>query len=244
MNHRRYRDSDVEVREPHSLPLQLLSETGIVGFALLAGAFAAAAVAVRREPALVLVVLLFLLGVLYDIHWDFVPAGAVAFAALGALLPRGERLRAREPLWAAGVVALALAAVYSLGAPWLADRRLNEAYDAIEAGNLGVAAEKARQARALNPTAVEPLFAQGFIQDAVGEFDRARELYARAVEVQPENREAWFQLGKLEYETKRYADARERFQKMYALDPHGPHVLWVRRAECKLNPTIECPPEP
>jgi tetratricopeptide (TPR) repeat protein len=190
------------------------------------------------------VVALFALGVLVDIHWDFAAAGAVAFATLGVLLPRGEATGGRQQLWAAGVAALALAGVYSLGAPWLADRRVDQAFEAIESAELGTATERARQARALNPTSVEPLFTLGQIEDAQGQFDRAREYYARAVEVQPANREAWFQLGLLEYEFERYADALIRFNRMFELDPRGPHVLWVRRAECRLNPTIECPPEP
>ena len=75
VNHRRYRESNVEVREPHSLPLQLLSETGLIGFALFAGAVVAAALAVRRdERALLFVLALFGVGVLYDIHWDFTAA--------------------------------------------------------------------------------------------------------------------------------------------------------------------------
>jgi hypothetical protein len=244
VTHRRYRESNVEVREPHSLPLQLLTETGIVGFALFAGAVAAAALAIRRERALVLAVALFAVGVLYDIHWDFTAAGALAFATLGVLLPRGERVGGRESLWAAGVAALALAGVYSLGAPWFAERHVDQAYEAIDAGDLGTGAERARRARTLNPTSVEPLFALGFVEFARGQFDRAREYYARATEVQPENRETWFQLGLLEYEVERYSDALGRFNRMYALDPRGPHVLWVRRAECKLNPTVECPPPP
>ena len=99
--------------------LQLLTETGLVGFALFAGAAVAAALAIRRERALVLVLALFAVGVLYDIHWDFTAAGAVAFATLGVLLPRGERVgrpraalgrgrrraRARRRLLARGAVA-------------------------------------------------------------------------------------------------------------------------------------------
>jgi Flp pilus assembly protein TadD len=148
------------------------------------------------------------------------------------------------PLWAAGAAALALAGVYSLGAPWLAERRVGQAFAAIERGELGTAAERAREARALDPTSVEPLFALGFVFDAQGDFFRAREQYARAVEIQPENREAWFQLGKLEYEVERYQDAYIRFNRMYELDPHGPHVLWVQRAQCELDRSVRCPPEP
>jgi hypothetical protein len=237
VTHRRYRDSNVEVREPHSLPLQLLSETGLVGFALFAAVVVAAALAVRRERALLFVVGLFGLAVLYDIHWDFTAAAAVAFASLGVLLARGERPVGRAPLWTAGVVALALAGLYSLGAPWLADRRLDDAFSAIARGDFGTAADQADRARALDPVSVEPLFALGFVEDAQGQFDRARDYYVRATEVQPENRETWFQLGKLEYDVGRYQDAYGRFNRMYALDPHGPNVEWVEKARCKINPT-------
>jgi hypothetical protein len=237
VTHRRYRESNVEVREPHSLPLQLLSETGFVGFALFAGAVVAAALAVRRERALSFVVGLFALGVLFDIHWDFTAAGAVAFATLGVLLSHGDRPGGRAPLWAAGVLTLALAALYSLGAPWLADRRLDDAYAAIARGDLVTAADEAQRANSLDPVSVEPLFALGFVEDAQGQFDRARDYYAQATEVQPESREAWFLLGKLEFDVQRYADAYGRFNRMYALDPHGPHVAWVKKARCKINPT-------
>jgi hypothetical protein len=237
VTHRLYRQSNVEVRAPHSLPLQLLSETGIVGFALLAGAAVAAGLAVRRDRALVLVLALFALGVLYDIHWDFMAAGAVAFATLGVLLARQARPPRRDQSWAVAVVALALAGVYSLAAPWLAEERVQDAYAALAAGELASAADNARQARSLNPTSVEPLFALGDVAFAQGQFDRAREQYARATEVQPANRETWFRLGELEYQVERFEDAYVRFNRMYALDPHGPHVDWVERARCQINPT-------
>jgi O-antigen ligase len=38
--HKRYRDNELEVRQPHSVPLQLLAETGVVGAALALGGLA------------------------------------------------------------------------------------------------------------------------------------------------------------------------------------------------------------
>jgi hypothetical protein len=249
VTHRRYRDSGIEVREPHSLPLQLLSETGLVGLALFGGFAVAAGVGIVRgvrvlaEPeraagvALALGPALFLAGTLFDIHWDLVAASAPALAVVGFLLGRGVGGRSRDPLRALVVAGLAAACLYSLAAPWLADRRVSEAYDAIADGDLATAVDRARSARSLNPLSLEPLFALGYVEFARGQFDRAREFYARAVEVQPESREAWFQLGQLEYEVERYQDAYQRFNRMYALDPRGPDVEWVERARCKVNPT-------
>jgi hypothetical protein len=245
VTHRRYRQSNVEVREPHSLPLQLLTETGVVGFLLFAGFGVAAALAVRgREPELLLVPALFLAGSLVDIHWDFVAAGALVFVTLGALLKEGERLGGREPLLAAGMAALALACVYSIAAPWVADRRVDDSFDALTRGDFSAALEKTRQARSLNPLSIEPLLARGYIEEARGQFDAARAAYATATDVQPENREAWFRLGSVEYDVERYQDAYIRFNRMYELDPHGPHVLWVQRAQCQLDRSVECPPLP
>jgi O-Antigen ligase/Tetratricopeptide repeat len=249
VTHRRYRDSGIEVREPHSLPLQLLTETGLVGLALFGGFAVAAGVGVVRgvralpEPeraagvALALGPALFLAGTLFDIHWDLVAASAPAFAVVGLLLGRGVGGRSRDPLRALVVAGLAAACLYSLAAPWLADRRVSAAYDAIADGDLATAVDRASSARSLNPLSLEPLFALGYVEFARGQFDRARDYYARAVEVQPESREAWFQLGQLEYEVERYQDAYQRFNRMYALDPHGPDVEWVQRARCRVNPT-------
>ena len=241
VTHRRYRESNVEVRQPHSLPLQLLTETGIIGFALLGGAFVAAGLAAwRRQRELVFVVALFLAGTLVDIHWDFLAAGAVAFTALGSLLAVGVRPVRRDPWLAAGAAAVAIASLYSLAAPWAADRRLDAAYRAIEDGDLPAAVDEAQRSRSLNPLSVEPLFARGYVEEARGQFDVARDAYATAIEVQPENREAWYRLGRLEFENERFEDAYQRFNRMYALDPHGPHVEWVERARCRINPT-GCP---
>src|SRR5207247_500569 len=46
--HRKFRDSNVDVRETHNVPLQFASETGIVGLALWAGAMAAGLVGAWR----------------------------------------------------------------------------------------------------------------------------------------------------------------------------------------------------
>ena len=43
--HRRYREDELAVRQPHSVPLQFLAGTGIVGLTLLLGLVAAAAAA-------------------------------------------------------------------------------------------------------------------------------------------------------------------------------------------------------
>ncbi len=94
--HKRFRDNNQAVTEPHDLPVQFLSETGLVGLALWLGAFAAAFVAIfRRRPqgprlALALGVVAFVLHGLLEIDWDFLAVCAPVFLMLGTALGREE----------------------------------------------------------------------------------------------------------------------------------------------------------
>ena len=126
------------VPEPHNLALQVLGETGIVGFVLLAGAVVAAAFAIRprvREDdaaaALAICVVAYLLHALIDIDYDFVAVSAPFFVVLGVLLARpGPVLARREPIWALGIAAFAATAILSLAAPYIAQQKTNDALHA------------------------------------------------------------------------------------------------------------------
>ena len=116
--HRKFRDSSVDVREPHDLPLQFASETGLVGLLLWGGAIAAALLGAwralgrlrgdEREAALALGIALpaFLVHGLLDYDWDFVALCAAVFFVTGFLLATGrEPVRVgREYAWVAAVV--------------------------------------------------------------------------------------------------------------------------------------------
>ena len=101
--------------EPHSIALQSLGETGIVGFLLLAGAVVAAALVLRSAlrrldgvdraaaAALTAGAAAWLAHALVDLHWDYIAVTAPVFLAVGALA-------------AAGRPALPVAAAAALGA--------------------------------------------------------------------------------------------------------------------------------
>ncbi len=98
---KRYRDLASSVTQPHSVPLQFLAGTGLVGLALLLGLVAAAAAAavgaVRRlegterdaGAALAVALALWLVHALVDYDWDFVAVTGPAFFA--ARRPRRRR---------------------------------------------------------------------------------------------------------------------------------------------------------
>ncbi|MGI9112654.1 MAG: O-antigen ligase family protein, partial [Gaiellaceae bacterium] len=120
--HRRLQDVYVPAVQPHSVPLQFLAGTGILGFLLfaaVAGATALAAVrALRRTAgderaaaaALTVLAAVYLLHALVDYSWSFLAVTAPTLVAAGALAahgkPSGERRR--RPLAALAALAVGL----------------------------------------------------------------------------------------------------------------------------------------
>ncbi|HET9324788.1 MAG TPA: O-antigen ligase family protein [Gaiellaceae bacterium] len=198
--------------EPHNLALQFLSETGLVGLLLVVGAGAAATFAIVRSlrlleesdaaaaSALAVLLLAYLVHGLVDYDWDFVAVSVPCFLVLGLLVAAGRPSvrAARRPFLLVGAALLGMALVASIAPPWLADREVASAYDTLERGDAPGAARDARRARTLNPLAVEPLFAEAVAEEGQGNRQQALDLYARAVELQPENPRTWFELGRYE----------------------------------------------
>ncbi len=204
-----FREDAGYVNEPHSVPLQLLADTGIVGLALgvalAAGLGAGIVLALRRlrdddrsaAVALVGLPAAYGLHALVDYDLDFLaltgPMLLVAWVLVGSGRP-SARVPAGWPA-VAGAAAAALAIVVSLVTPELAARRVDAAYAALDAGSPSRAVERARSARDLNPLSPEPLWALADVEQAKGD-DRASVAYLlRATELQPENPETWYRLG-------------------------------------------------
>jgi hypothetical protein len=240
------RNSQLATVEPHNTPLQFLSETGVVGFLLYAGAVAAAVTAVLRGPrnrattALALAALLAFLHSVLDIDWDYVATQGPLFLVAGTLAARAAAPAPhRRPLVAAAAAACCVAALYSLFSPWLAGRRLQVAYDALARDDLAAAHVPAKQARDLNPLALEPLWV---LAETVGA-SPARKLYFRATKLEPTNPETWYQLGAFEFSLGRWRAAYDALNHSYALDAFGPlgHPnSLLDRARCKIDPAT-CP---
>ena len=206
---RRYRENATPVTEPHSVPLQLLTDLGVVGLVLgLAGAVGAVVGARRgirqtagadRAAAAALACLVLAYGVhaLVDYDLDFLAVTGPMLVALGALLAIG-RARARIRVGVPGLVAagaLALAAVIAVALPALSRRYVDRALEAIDAGRLADAVDAADRARLLDPLSLGPLQARAIAADAAGDRAAAVAWYEKATELQPENPDAWYDLG-------------------------------------------------
>jgi tetratricopeptide (TPR) repeat protein len=233
--HLKLRDNANFVTEPHDLPLQALAETGLVGLLLALGAGLAALLAVRGALgrlegeeraagiALAVAALLYPLHGLVDYDWDFVSVSAPFFFTLGVLLAVGAPTRiVRRPFAALAVALVALAALSSLLTPWLADRRVSGAFDALESNRVGEAADRADQARSLDPLSVDPFFAAALAQERQGDMRGALRLYVRATQLQPENWNTWYELGSFERGLKSYDWAALHLARARELNPFGP----------------------
>jgi hypothetical protein len=214
LTHRKLRVDGTVATEPHNLPLQFLSETGIFGFILFLGiALAGAGALVEtlrrlegedRLAAAALVVALFayvVLGVV-DFDWDFVAVTAPAAAVLGVLIAAGRPARVRQLGVRRGVLAVAAgafaaAALYSLVSPWLASRRVDDAYAALGRNDVGAAVADAKSAHDLNPVSVDALLAWGAAEAARGDTAAAGRIYTKAISIQPDNWRPWYYRARL-----------------------------------------------
>jgi O-antigen ligase len=252
---KRYRETASSVTQPHSVPLQFLAGTGIVGLALLLGLVAAAAAAavgaVRRlegaerdaAAALSVALALWLVHALVDYDWDFVAVTGPACFAAGALAAAGQPPRRGSfPFAAAAAGALALASAAAVVTPWLAQRSVRDVNPALERGNIAAARDAAERARSLDPLSLEPLFALARVEEDAGDKEAALDAYRRAADVQPENPVSWYELGLYEFSLGDRCAAYVHLNRAYTLDPSGTQwtpdselvqaLAWVNGGNC------------
>ena len=237
----RYRTTDTDnATEPHNLPVQFLTETGLVGLA----AFLIAGIALiegsrRRsdaELALSLALPAYLLHGLFDFDWDFAAVTAPVLLITGALV--AAPIKARRPSPGSALVALGLAivAISSLGAPWLSARWTNEAEASASPAQ---ALDLAKRARSSNPLALEPLYAQAFVWENVDARAGTKKridadttayfLLAKATELQPQNPFAWLLLGEFALGVNCPQKALPAFERSIVLNPQSSSAVYAEK---------------
>jgi Flp pilus assembly protein TadD len=119
-------------------------------------------------------------------------------------------------------VLVAWAALYSVAAPRVAAGRVDKAYAQIERGSADDAAASAKTAHSLDPLSIGPLQAWAAAEEARGRIASARELYARAVDLEPLNWFTWYELGRFDRDVLGDdAAARRELRRALELDPYG-----------------------
>jgi hypothetical protein len=216
----RYRDSFLDfTTEPHDLPLQFLSEAGLVGLALLVASVALLYPGRRRghELALSLMLPAYLVHALVDIDWDFVAVSAPAFLAAGALVGRPPVRRA-SPFGVLAAAGASLLVFVVLLLPWLGERWSD---DATFTASSSRAIQLAKRARSVDPLLVEPLWALALAEDDRNDAARALAYYEEATRVQPENAQTWLAAGQYALEIGCARRALQHFYRFNALDKYA-----------------------
>jgi hypothetical protein len=242
---KRVRGDGTPVLQPHSVPLQLLSDLGAAGLALgllvVTAAGAGLVRSVRRlrpepaEPAagtgerdaaaaLVCLPVAWAVHALVDYNLDFIAVTAPTLVATGVLLAAGRPAAgiASRTVTAAAAIAAATAVLVVLVSPALAERDVDRSARLLDLKRLSAAADAARRARSLDPLALEPVYAAAAAADRLGRDALARALYTKATRMQPENPEPWITLGLYELAAREdMCRAYAALNTAYTLDPNG-----------------------
>jgi hypothetical protein len=214
-------------RRAHSLELDLISETGIVGLALFGAALGPFVWIVVRRGRSDLVGAGAFGGVAYwlihasgDWTWTFPAVGVPFFLLLGASVAGSNARRVDGRSAVLSATAVAVAALILFGPPWLSSR-----YTSLALGqNADAAAAELRWARRLDPLSIEPLIAEAELAASPAQAIPPLE---EAVAQEPRSHAPHYLLGVAYFEAGRNAEARRELREALRLAPRS---RAVRRA--------------
>jgi hypothetical protein len=216
--------TDETPQRGHSLELDLLAETGLIGLGLaLAAVVPFAWIILRRAPS-DLVAAGVLGAVTYwvvhasgDWTWTFPAAGLPFFLLLGtgAAGSEGQRIPLRAAL--AGGIALAAASILLFAPPWVSSRYTANAL----AQSAADAKDDLRWARRLDPLSIDPLVAEAQLASSPEE---AIEPLREAVEREPRSVAPRYLLGLAYLNADRRTQAQRELAEALRLAPRSPRV--------------------
>ncbi|HUO69637.1 MAG TPA: O-antigen ligase family protein [Solirubrobacteraceae bacterium] len=268
--HLLYRKDTLSVREPHSVPLQWLAETGVIGAVLAIGGLGLLLVVAvrgaRHRPrgsdrlllaALTAGAVAYAVHAVYDWDWDIPGVTLPALVFLGVIagsLAGPRRVDPALPGPGRGARALALAAAtlglcsYALSAvlPSIAASKARSAL-VTASGTSGAALDSAHNAAAL-AAALDPVSDAGLTAEATiaarrGDVELARSYVLDAVARNPSDGNAWAQLADLELLAGYMTAARRAANRALALDPRGQRSTGLAVETLQRLNVLAAPPQ-
>jgi hypothetical protein len=227
------------VQNAHSLYVETLAETGVVGLVMLAGFFllvlgAAVRLSVRsryearvRAAGVTAALIAFCVAAASDWIWQVpaLPAAALLLAAaVLAPRPRSAREPAARPALRVrlAAIALAVAALFVIAVPLATVNSVRESQSAVATGNLDRALRDARAAVAVEPGAASPQIQLALVLELGGDRTGALAASRAATRDEPDNWSAWLVRSRLEAETSHPAAALAAYRRSRSLNPRSP----------------------
>jgi hypothetical protein len=223
-----HRRSDESPARAHSLELDVLSETGLVGFGALVLAIGLPLVAAARRARSELAAAGAFGGAVYflghasvDWIWTFPAVGVLFFLLLGAGGSGGVRRSQRlsMSLAAPAAAAVLLLGLIAFAPPWLASR-----FNARSLKGGRGAMSDVRWARRLDPVSVDPWISASLLAPSA---QAAFPPLEHAVSMEPRNYALHYLLGFAYLRADRAAAGHRELLKAYLLDPRDPLVASV-----------------
>jgi O-antigen ligase len=229
------------IRDAHSLYFETLAETGIVGFALLAGLLLLLlATAVARSvcgtagvriwiAAAVGGLAAFMTAAAFEWVWEM---GAIACAVMviGAVIVFGreepgvvaDRSQPSRPFVSRAVFALlAVVALVAVAVPMTGALATRESRDAAADGRLVAALEDSRTAERLQPYAATPSLQRALVLEEAGALPGAAAAAKAATAGEPTNWRTWFVLARIDARRGEAADAVQALRVARRLNPRS-----------------------
>ena len=226
------------VRNAHSLYLETLAETGIIGLLLLGGfLLSLIGTAVRRslrEPADLRISIAaagaglaaFLGAAAIEWVWQLAAVAATALI-LGAVIVAGRDERApnapddRTGRSRAVIIVLAVLALVAVSVPLAGAVELSRSQAAAAAGNLTAAYKDSLAAQRLQPYAATPRLQEALVLEAAGDFQPAATAAEAATRDEPTNWQTWLTLARIDARRGAYTDALAALSRSEKLNPRS-----------------------
>lgn len=232
------------IRNAHSLYLETLAETGVLGGALIVafllvvlGTGVARALRARAPARAVLAgatasLIAFCTAAAFDWVWQLAAVALVALLMGVAILASGPEpvvgVGARERRWPTrvGLAALALLATVSIGIPFATTAAIRSSQSDVSAGNLSAALSAAATAQRLEPYAATPRLQRALILERSGDLRDARAAIEQATARESTNWSIWLVRARIDAESGHEGAAARDYRRAHELNPLSPTTAY------------------